>query len=248
MWLMQLKKKYKDKDILSILISFFALTISILAIILQFFWKSHDLKANVLNVVGPYNSGYLSADIVIVNRGNQDEVVTTTHFSFVDVVTNAAVFSDEHIGPLIIKKGEAITIKLSANMKRQHIFQTIRNINSKTSNDSVVTLGKTLRKDTGLTLRPILNKDMDNLSRKVDSQLRLQQSVNFEVLDPSGGIVDVVYPCCELTEDHGEVAISLNNIYKSNTFIDLLRNSNTSNSTVATINKLMRSISLKESR
>jgi len=245
---MRLKKTYKVKDYLSILISFFALTISILAIVLQFFWKSHDLTANVLNVIGPYDSGQLSADIVIVNRGNQDEVVTTAYFTFVDVVTNSAVFSEEHIGPLIIKKGEAIAIKLSANMKRKLIFQTIRNINSKLSKDSTVTLGKALRKDAGLTFRPILKKDLNNLSHKSDGQLRIQQEVNFEVLDPSGGIVNIVYPCCELTVELDHVEVTLNNIYLSNIFMDLLRNSHIINPTLPTVNKLMKSVSLKESR
>jgi len=62
-------KIHKAKSYLSVIISFLALSISITALILQFFWKSHDLTANVLNVLGPYNSGELSADIVIVNRG-----------------------------------------------------------------------------------------------------------------------------------------------------------------------------------
>ena len=82
--------------------------------------------------------------------GNQDEVVMRAYFIFNDIETNAAIFSEEHIGPLIIKQAEAKVVKLSANMKRQNIIRTIDQINSKTKRDETVTMGQTLKKKCGI--------------------------------------------------------------------------------------------------
>jgi hypothetical protein len=114
----------KKESHISIIISVSALLISFLGIWFQFFWQSHNLSTSVYNVVGPLKNGELSADIVFVNRGNQDEVVMSAYFVFDDQNAKVSLRSAEQLGPMVIRKGEANTFHLSAKINlRELVFE-----------------------------------------------------------------------------------------------------------------------------
>jgi hypothetical protein len=216
--ILNLMQLHKLKNNLSWLLSLVALVISITTLTLQFFWKSHDFTANVLNVIGPCDDGELSADIVFVNRGNQDEVVINGHFVFEDIGTKAAIFSEEHIGPLVVKEGEAKVMHLSAEMKRKDILKAVRIIARKdvAARTSYISMETTL-KNFKFNAEAIGDSD---------DKHTIQQGVEFEILNPEGGIINVIYPCLKTkTIGNSEEETTIDDLYGSQTFISLVRSS-----------------------
>lgn len=183
----------KKENYVSIIISVVALLISLSGIWLQFFRQSHDLSASVYNVVGPLKSGELTADIVFVNRGNQDEVVMSAYFIFDESKARVGVRSEEQLGPLVIKKGDANTYHLSAKMKLSELVLTMR--------------------DNSGPPERLFRKDLHTI----------HQGVVFEVLKPDGSVSEKLFPLFlfKATQD-GTVELSVSR-HRPRTFITLIK-------------------------
>jgi hypothetical protein len=127
---MQTKNKW-IKEHGSLIFSATAIIISLVSIVLQFFWQSHDLKATVVNFQRDINKHTLSAEILFVNRGNQYETIMNYNFLFEPLekryrfkkaegikdaytATSNIVFFNKKEAPVILKPGEAKIVSISA--------------------------------------------------------------------------------------------------------------------------------------
>src|SRR5262249_44870593 len=105
--------KLSIKDKIAIVASVVALFLSLIAFFRDSVLNQHVLRASVVNI--EEGNGRLQALVLLVNAGKHYETLYQAHFIYSDDLSKGGgSVSQESVGPVVLKPGEAVVLKLDA--------------------------------------------------------------------------------------------------------------------------------------
>jgi hypothetical protein len=105
--------KLSTKDKITIVTSVVALCLSLFVFFRDSVLNQHVLRASVVNI--EEESDRLRASILLVNAGKHYETLYRAQFIYSnDLSTRGGSLSREFVGPVVLKPGEAVVLKLDA--------------------------------------------------------------------------------------------------------------------------------------